>query len=73
MDPAPVGVERDGTSLVRAGARTRARRPSERRVRLRRLSTGLLGVSHSEEREDRKSSFAEHCYRAAKTTTWRTG
>ncbi len=66
MDPAPVGVERHGAGLVRAGAGARARRPGERRVRLRRLRTNLLGVTHSEERENGESGFAEHCCRVSK-------
>ncbi len=61
MDPAPVGVERDATSVRSAGAASRAGLPCEGRVGLSGLSTRLLGAGNGEKRESDESGFAEHC------------
>ena len=62
MNPAPVGVEDDLASILRAASASRAGRVGKRRVCLRRRRANLLGTGSlkSEESEGEESTCAEH-------------
>ena len=60
MDPAPVGVEHDGSLLSGAATARRALLNREGRVGLRSVGANLLGVGDCEQGESGECKSAEH-------------